>query len=66
MDEIEKKGFIALPNRGPQQAPALKTVCPNLEKIVRGLMAVFLRGHDQLVDCLLMDQPSSPGGLGST
>lgn len=66
LDEVRKKGFIAwVKQRGPHsQTPALKTICPNLEKIERGLMAVFQRGHDQLVDCLLMDQPSSPDGLG--
>ena len=34
--EIEKNSFIALPGRGPQQANnALRTVCTNLEGVMR-------------------------------
>ena len=41
--------------RGPQQAHALKTVCPNLEGEVRSFTVMVQReGRDQLVDILLI------------
>ena len=41
--------------RGTQWTPASKkTVCPNLERIVRVFIVMVQRGHDQLVGILLM------------
>ena len=40
--------------RGPQQANVLKTVCPDLERIVRRFLVMVQRGRDQLVDILLI------------
>ena len=37
-----------------QQANALKTVCPNLERIMRSFIVMVQRGCDQLVDFLLI------------
>ena len=49
---------------------------PNSEKIVRSFIVIIQRGHDQLVDILLMDwyevsrsqhqQPSDPTAMKST
>ena len=36
-------------------ARALKTVSPNLEKIVRSFIVMIQRGHDHVMDILLMD-----------
>ena len=35
LGEVEKNSFIAPRQRGPQWANALRTVCPNLEEVVR-------------------------------
>ena len=40
--------------KGPQQANALKTVCPDLEGVVRTFIVMVQRGRDQLVDVLLI------------
>ena len=40
--------------RGTQWANALKTVCPDLERIVRSFIVMVQRGCDQLVDILLI------------
>ena len=40
--------------RGSQWANALKTVCPNLKEVVRCFPFMVQKGHDQLVDILLM------------
>ena len=39
--------------RGPQWAPALKTGCPNLKRVISFIVKVE-RERDQLVDILLM------------
>lgn len=44
MGEVVKNSFIALSGKEPQQAGALKTVCPPLEGIVRSLIAMVLEG----------------------
>ena len=55
MGEVEKKSFTALPGKGGYWANALKIVCPDLERVVRGFIAMVQRGgHDQLVDILLI------------
>ena len=55
MGEVEKKSFIAFTGKeGSQQANVLKTVCPNLEQVVRSLTVMVQRGRDQLVDILLI------------
>ena len=44
-----------MPGKGGHSiANALKTMCPNLEGVVRSFIVVFQRGHDQLVDLLLI------------
>ena len=40
--------------REPQWANALKTMCPRLGKIVRNFIVIVQRGHDQLLEVLLM------------
>ena len=41
--------------KGTQSANAIKTMCPNLRKTVRSIIIIIAqRGHDQLVDILLM------------
>ena len=40
--------------RGAQRANALKTVCPNLEGVVRSCIILVQRGRDQHVDILLI------------
>ena len=52
LGEVENNCFIALSSRGPQWATALKTVCADLERAVRSLIAQ--RGCDQLMDTLLI------------
>ena len=55
MDEVEKNSFIALPGKGGlQPANALKTVCPDLEGVVRSIIVMVQRGCDQLMDILLI------------
>ena len=39
--------------RGPQWAKILKTMCPNLEKVVKSFGVMVQRGSDQLMDVLL-------------
>ena len=51
MGEVEKNCFVR--QRGPQQANALKTVCQDLERVVR-FIAVVQKGRDQLMDILLI------------
>ena len=40
--------------RGPQWAPALKTGCSNLKRVIRSFIVKVERKRDQLVDILLM------------
>ena len=50
-----ENSFIVLPGkRGPQQANALRTLCPNLKREVRGFIVIVLRGCFQRLDILLM------------
>ena len=52
MGEAEKSSFISLSGKGyPIAANALKTVCPDLEGIVRNFMVMIQRG---LMDILLV------------
>ena len=51
MGEVEKGGFIALSGKGGHSgASALKTMRPNLEKVMRNLIVIVQRGCDRLVD----------------
>ena len=54
MHEVEKSSFSALPGKGCHQADALKTVCPDLEGIVRSFIVMVQTWCDQLVDILLI------------
>ena len=55
MGEVEKDNFIALlSERGPQWANAPKTMCPNLERVVRSFRVMLQGERDQLVDILLI------------
>ena len=55
LGEAEKDSFITLPGKGGHSSllPG-KTMCPNLEKIVRSFIVIVQRGRDQLMDILLM------------
>ena len=53
LGEVEKFYCFAR-QRGPQRANALKTVCPNLERLVRRFTVIVQRGRDQLLDILLI------------
>ena len=75
MGEVGKLYCFAR-QKGPEQANALKTVCPNLEGVVRSFIVMVQRGRDQLMDTLLIgwwggkwESESStfwfPPGLGS-
>ena len=55
MGEVEKDNFNALlGKREPQWANTPKTMCPNLERIVRSFGIMLQRAHDELVDILLI------------
>ena len=55
MGEAEKSSFISLSGKGyPIAANALKTVCPDLEGIVRSFIVMVQTWCDQLVDILLI------------
>ena len=48
----DKKLYCFAKQRGPQQASALKTMCTNLEGMVRSFIVVIQGGCDQLMDIL--------------
>ena len=48
LGEVGKNSFVALPDKGPQQAEVRKTVCPALEQVVRSVVILVQRGRDQL------------------
>jgi len=51
----KKNSFIVFLGKvGPQQANTLKTVCPNLEGVVRSFIIMAQTKCDQLVDVLLI------------
>ena len=53
LSEVEKDSFITLPDKGGHSGILpQKTMCLNLERIVRSFM--IQRGCDQLADILLM------------
>ena len=53
LSEVEKDSFITLPDKGGHSGILpQKTMCPNLERIVRSFM--IQRGCDQFEDILLM------------
>ena len=54
LGEAEKSSFIALPGKESKTGSCPQIMCPNLGKIGRGFLVTFQRGHDQLVDILLM------------
>ena len=52
---MEKDNFNALlGKRESQWANTPKTMCPNLERIVRSFGIMLQRAHDELVDILLI------------
>ena len=56
LGEVEKNSFIYVPGKGGHRglAHALKTMCPDLERVVRSFTVMIQRGCDQLVDILLI------------
>ena len=54
LGEVEKDSFIALPGKVGKPGSCPQITCPNLGKIGRSFLVTFQRGHDQLVDILLM------------
>ena len=55
LDMVERLSTDIHQQRGPQQANAFRTMCPNFKKIVRSFIEIVQRGPDQLVGILLMD-----------
>ena len=55
--EVEKNSFVDVSGKGGLRglAYALKTMCPDLEGLVRSFTVMIQRGCDQLVDILLID-----------
>ena len=50
----KRKALLFAQQREPQWVNTLKTVCLNLERVVRSFIATVQREHDQLVDILLI------------
>ena len=55
LGEVEKDNFNALPGRGGHSGlMPLKTMYSHFGKIMRSFIVIVQRGHDQLVNFLLM------------
>lgn len=55
MDKVDESSFIALPGKGgPQQANALRIMCPTLEGIVKLFIVMVQKRHGQLINFLLI------------
>ena len=54
LHEVEKIPLLLYRQRGPQWANALKTVCPNIQSVVRSFIVIVQRGCDQLMNILLI------------
>ena len=52
--KLEEDRFITCQAKGDIAGSCLKTMDPNLERIVRGFTVTVQRGCDQLADILLM------------
>ena len=54
-DKVEKSSNITCQAKGPWWAHVFKTVCPDLEWVVRNFIVMVQRGHDQIVGFCLID-----------